>query len=152
MRLSIRLLMPRPRPAFRLYSGPKRRIFDVFKVNNPPRKITKTLGTMKRISVCKIFLLIHYQVGPNLFQYTPRKTRTVVFAKENPDDKAKARIRLPLASMPPPSGKIRTRIRIKKTYPTLSTTIVSRKVIMPTNVARRSQKTSVGLDVLYVGN
>ena len=148
----IRPLIPRLRPAFRLHPGSERWIFDVFKVNGQPKKRTKTPKTTRRISLPRIFLLMHHQVGPNLLWHSPRRNRIVVLAKEDPDDKAKARILLPLASTPPPSGKTRIRIRTRKTYPTLSTTLASRKAIMPTSVLRRSQKTSVGLDNLHVGD
>ena len=150
MRLLIRPLIPRPKPASRLHTRPGRWILDAFEVNDPPRRMTKTSETTKKISLPRIFLLMHHQMEPNPLQYSLRRNRTVVFAKEDPDDKAKARILLPLASTPLLSG--RTRIRTRKTYPTLSATPASRKVIMPTSVPRRSQKTSVGLDDLYVGD
>ena len=95
---------------------------------------------------------MHHQVGPNPLWHSPRKIRTVVLAKENPNDKVKARILLPLALTPLPSGKTRTRIKIRKTYPILSTTLVNKKVIMPTSALRKSQKTSVGLNDLHVGD
>ena len=89
-------------------------------------------------------------MGPNPLQPSLRRNRTVVLAEEDPDDRAKARILLPLASTPLLSG--RTRIRTRKTYPTLGATLASRKIIMPTSVPRRSQKTSIGLDDLHVGD
>ena len=89
-------------------------------------------------------------MGPNPFRPSSRRNRTVVLVEEDPDDRAKDRILLPLASTPLLSG--RTRIRTRKTYPTLSATPASRKVIMPTSVPRRSQKTSVGLDDFHVGD
>ena len=152
MRLLIWSLMPRSRPASRLYLGPKRWIFNALEVNNPPRKMTKTLETMKRISLPRILLLIHYQMGPNPLWHILKRTRTVVLAKEDANDKAKARILLPLASIPPPSWRTRTKIRTKKTYLTLSATLISRKVIMLIIVPRESQKTSFGHDNFHVGD
>ena len=152
MRLLIRPLMLRPRLAFKLYSGSERWILDALEVNDLPKKMTKFPETTKRISLPWIFLLMHHQVGPNPLRHSPRRTRTVIFAKENPDIKAKARILLPFASTPPPSGRTRTKIRTKMTYPIMSATLVSKKVIMPTSVLRRSQKTSVGLDNLHVSD
>ena len=152
MRLLIKLLMPRPRPAFRLHPGPGRWILDAFKVNNPPRKMIRTPGTTKRISFSRIFLLMHHQVGPNLLWHSPKKTRTVVIAKENPDDRAKARIPLPLASMLLLLGRTRTKIRIRRTSPTLNTTIINKKAITPISAPRRSSKTSVSLDDFHVGD
>ena len=146
----IKPLMPRPKPASRLHSGRERWILNAPEVNSLPERRIRTLGITKRISFPRILLLIHRQVGPNPLWPSPRRNRTVVLAEENPDDRAKARILLPLASTPLLSG--RTKIRTKKTYPTLSATLASRKVIMPTSVPRRSQKTSVGLDDLYVGD
>ena len=146
----IRPFMPRPRPASRLYPRPGRWILDALKVNGQPRKRTRTPGTPRKISLPRIFLLMHHYLGLNPLLHSPRRNRTVVLAKEDPDNKAKARILLPLASTPLLSG--RTRIRTRKTYPTLSATPASRKVIMPTSVPRRSQKTSVGLDDLHVGD
>ena len=134
MKLLIKPLMSRPRPATRLYPGLERWIFDVFEVNDLPRKMTRTPKIMKRISFPKILLLIHHQVGPNLFWHSLRRTKTIVFAKKDPNNKVKARILLPLASTPPPSRRIKTRIRTRKTYPTLSATLISKNVIMPTNV------------------
>ena len=95
---------------------------------------------------------MHHQVELNPLRHSPRRNRTVVLAEEDPDDRAKARILRPLALTPPPSGKTRIKIRTRKTYPTLSATLASRKAIMPTSVPRRSQKTSVGLDDLHVGD
>ena len=152
MRLLIRPLMLRPRLASKLYSRPERWILDALKVNDLPRKIARTPGTTKWISLPKIFLLIHHQVGPNPLRHSPRRARKVVLSEEDSDNKAKARILLPLALTPPLSGKTRTRIKTKKIYPTFSATIVSKKVIMPTNILKKSQKTSVGLDNLYIGD
>ena len=152
MRLSIRPLMPRPKPASRLHLRPERWILDTLKVNDPPKKRARTPGTSKRISFSRIFLLMRHQVGPNSYRHIPRKTRTVVFAKKNPNNKAKAKILLPLVSTLPLSRRTRPRIRTKKTYQILSTTFVSKRVIMPTSVLRRSQKTSVGLDDLHLGD
>ena len=70
---------------------------------------------------------MHHQVEPNSRRHSPKRTRTIVFAKEDPDNKAKAKILLPLASLPPLLKKTRTRIRTKKAYPTLSATLVSKK-------------------------
>ena len=95
---------------------------------------------------------MHHQVRPHPLQYSPRKNKIVVLAKENLDNKANARILLPLASKLLLSGRTRTKIRIRKISPTLSATFVSRKTITPTSAPRRSQKTSVGLDNLYVGD
>ena len=150
MRLLIRPLMSRPKPASRLHPEPGRWILDTLEVNGLLRRRIRTPEITKRISFPRILLLIHRQVGPNPLWPSPRRNRTVVLAEENPDDRAKARILLPLASTPLLSG--RTRIRTRKTYPTLSATPASRKVIMPTSVPRRSQKTSVGLDDFHVGD
>ena len=152
MRLLIRPLMPRPKPTSRLYPESERWIFNALNVNDPPKKMTRTLKTTKRISLPRIFLLMHNQVGLNPFRHSPWKTRIAVLFEENPDDKAKARIFLSLISTPPPSGKTRTRIRIKKTYPILSATLISRKIIMPISVLRKSQKTRVSLDDVHVGD
>ena len=152
MRLLIKPLMLRPRPASSLYPGPERWIFDALEVNNLSKKMTKTLETMKRISLPRIFLLIHYQIRPNLLWQSPRRTKTVVLAEENLDDKVKAKILLSLASTLLPSRKTRTRIKIRKIYLILSTTHISKKAIMPTSVLKKSQKTSVGLNNLYVGD
>ena len=138
MRLLIRPLMPRPKPASRLYPRSEKLIFDALEVNKLPRKMTKTLGTIKRISFPRIFLLMDHQVGPNPLHPSPQKTRIVIFAKENPNNKAKARILLPLASTLSPSERTRTKIRTRRTSPILSVTLVSRKTIMPTNVSKRS--------------
>ena len=132
--------MPRPRPAFMLYPRPERWIFNALKVKDPPRRMAKTPETLKKISFPRILRLMRHQVRPNSHQHSPKKTRTVVFIKENPNNKAKARILLLLASTPPLSGKTRTKIRIRKTYPVLSVTIVSKKIIIPANIPRRSQK------------
>ena len=152
MRLLIKSLMPRPKPASRLYPGPGRWILDASVVNNPPRRRIRTLGIKKRISLLRILLLMHRQVGLNPLRHSPKRNRTVVLAKENSDNGAKARILLPLTLTPLLSGKIRTRIRTRKTYPTLSATPASRKVIIPTSVPRKSQKTSVSLNDLHVGD
>ena len=79
-------------------------------------------------------------MGPNPFRHIPKKTKTLVFVKEDRDDKAKNRILLPLMLTPPPSERTRTRIRTKKIYLTLSAILVSRKVIIPISVLKRSQK------------
>ena len=146
----IKPLMPRPKPASRLYLGRERWILDALEVNSLPKRRIKTPGITKRISLPRILLLIHRQVGPNPLRPSPRRNKTVVLAKEDPNDRAKARILLPLALTPLLSG--RTRIRTRKTYPTLNATSASRKIIIPTSVPRRSQKTSVGLDDLHVGD
>ena len=150
MRLLIRPLMPRPKPASKLHPERGRWIFDALEVNGLPKRRIKTPGITKRISLPRILLLINRQVGPNLLRPSPRKNRTVVLAEEDSDNRPKDRILLPLASTPLLSG--RTRIKTRKTYPTLSATPASRKVIMPTSVSRKSQKTSVGLDDLHVGD
>ena len=142
--------MPRPKPASRLHPRRERWILHALKVNGLPKRRIKTPGIMKRISLPRILLLIHHQVGHNPLRPSPRRNRTVVLAEENPDDRAKARILLPLASTLLLSG--RTRIRTRKTYLILSATPESRKVIMPTSVPNKSQKTSVGLNDLHVGD
>ena len=152
MRLLIKPLMPRPKPASRLHPEQGRWILDALKVNGLPRRRIRTPGITKRISLPRILLLIHRQMGLNPLRHSPRRNRTVVLAKEDPDDRAKARILLPLVSTPLLLGRTRTRIRIRKTYPIMSATPASRKVIMPTSVPRRSQKTSVGLDNFHVGD
>ena len=152
MRLLIRLLMSRPKPASKLYPGLGRWILDTFKVNNPSRRMTKTPRTTKRISLLRILLLMHHQVRPNPLRYSPRKTRTIVLVEENPDNRAKARIFLPLGSTPLLSRRTRTRIKTRKTSPTLSATLVSRKAITPTSAPKKSQKTSVGFDDLLIGD
>ena len=143
-------LMPRPKPASRLHPKRGRWILDALEVNGLPRRRIRTPGIMKRISLPRILLLIHRQMGPNPLRPSPRRNRTVVLAEKNPDDRAKDRILLPLASTPLLSG--RTRIRTRKTYLTLSATPASRKIIMPTSVPRKNQKTSYGLDDLHVGD
>ena len=148
----IKPLMPRPKPAFRLYPGPGRWILGAPVVNDLSKRRIRTPGITKKISLPRILLLIHCQVGLNLLWHSPKRNRTVVFAKKDPNDRAKARILLPLALTPRPSGKTRTKIRIRKTYPKLSATLANKKAIMPTSVPRRSQKTSVGLDNLHVGD
>ena len=152
MRLLIKPLMPKPKLAFRLYPGPGRWIFDAPVINNPPRRRIKTPRITKKLSLPRILLLMHCQVGLNPLRHSPRRNRIVVLAEKNPDDKAKARILLPLALTPLPLGKTRIRIRIRKTYPTLSATLTNRKALMPISVPRRSQETSVDLDNLYVGD
>ena len=145
MRLLIKPLMPRPKLASRLNPELERWIFDALEVNNPQKRMTRTLGTTKRISLPKILLLMHYHMGLNPFQHSPRRTRTVILAKKDPDNKAKARILLPLVLTLLPLGK-------RKTYLTLNATLVSKKVIMPTSTPRKSQKTNVGHDDLYIGD
>ena len=152
MRLLIKPLMPRPKPAFRLHPGPGRWIFDAFVVNDPLRRRTKSLGISKKISLPRILLLMHHQTGPNPLWHSPKRDKTVVLVEENPDKRAKAKTPLPLASTPLQSGKTRTRIRTKKTSLTLSAILVSRKTTMPTSALRKSQKTSVGFDDLHVGD
>ena len=152
MRLLIRPLMPRPRPTSRLYPGPERWILNALEANDPPRRMTKTPETTKKISFPRILLLMYHQVGPNPLRHNPRRNRTVVLAEEDPDNKAKARILLPLASTPLLLGRTRTKIKTRNTSPTLSDTLISRKAITPTSVPRKSQKTSVNLDNLYVGD
>ena len=144
--------MPKLKLASRLYLGPERWILDALKVNNPSKRMTRTPRTTKRISLPKILLLIHHQVGPNPLRHSSKRIRTVVFAKEDPDDRAKAGIPLPLASKPLLSGRIKTRIKTRRTSLTLSAILVSKKAITPTSAPRRSQKTSVGLNNLYVGD
>ena len=150
MRLLIKPLIPRLKSASRLHSGPGRWIFDVLEVNDPPRRMTRTPGTTKRISLPRILLLIHHQVGPNSLWHSPKKNRTVVFIKEDPNNKTKARILLPLESTPLLSGNTKTSIRTKMTSPTLSATLVSRRAIMPTSALKKSQKTSICLNNFYV--
>ena len=146
----IKPLMPRPKPASKLHPGRERWILDVFEVNGLPRRRIKTPGITKRINLPRILLLIYCQVGPKPLRPSPRRNRTVVLAKKDPDNRVKARILLPLASTPLLSG--RTKIRTRKTYLTLSATPASKKVIMPKGIPRKSQKTSVGLDNLHVGD
>ena len=150
MRLLIRPLMPRPKPASRLYPGPEKSIFDALEVNNPSKKMTRTLETLKRISFPRILLLIRHQVRLNPHRHSPIKTRIVILAKKNHDNKVKAKIFLPLASMLLLSGSSKIRIRRRKTYLILSAILVSKNLIMLISVPRRSQKTSVGLDDLYI--
>ena len=152
MRLLIRPLMSRPKPASKLHPGPERWMFNALEVNNPPKKMTRTPGTMKKISFPRILLLMHYQVGPNPLRHSSKRTRVVILTKKDPNNRAKARIPLPLASMPLLSEKTRIRIRIKRTSPTLNATFVSKKAITPTSAPKKSQKTSIGLDDLYVGD
>ena len=152
MRLLIRPLILRLRPVFSLYLRPRRWIFDAFEVNDKSRRMTKTPGALKKISLLRILLLMGHQVGPNPHRHSLRKTRIVVFTKKNLDNKAKARILLLLASMPLLSGRTKTRIRTRKTYPTLNAILVSRKVIMRTCVPKKSQKTSVTLNKLHISD
>ena len=152
MKLLIRSLMSRPRLASRLHPRLERWLLDALEVNNPLKKMTKTSGTMKRISLSRIFLLMHHQEELNPLRHSPRRTKTVVLAEKNLNNKAKARILLLLVSTPLPSGKTKIKIRTRKTYLILSATYVSRKIIIPTNVPRISQKTSVGLDNLHFGD
>ena len=144
--------MPRPRPASRLHQLPERWIFDVLKVNNQPRRRIRTPEIMKRISFPRILLLMHHHMGLNPLQHSPRRNKIVVPAEKNLDNKAKARILLPLTSTLPLSRRTKTRIRTRKTYLILSATPVSRGVIMPKGIPKKSQKTSVGLDNLHVGD
>ena len=144
--------MSKLRPAFRLHLGPERKIFDALEVNNLSKRMTRTPGTLKRISLSRIILLMHHPVGANPHQHSQKKTKTIVLIEKNPNNKAKAKILLPLASTPPLSERTKTRIRTKKTYPTLSATLVSRKVIIPTSILKKSQKTSVCLNNLHVGD
>ena len=95
---------------------------------------------------------MHHQVESNPLWQNLRKTKTVVLAKQDPNDRAKAKIPLPLASMPLLLGRTRTKIRTKRTSLTLSATLVSRKAITPISAPRKSQKTSVSLDDFHVGD
>ena len=147
--------MQRPRLASRLNPKQEKWIPNTLKVNNQLKKMTRTPRTLKRISFFRIFLLIrhHHQVGLNSHWYSQqRKTRTIVFAGKNPINKAKVRTRilLPPASMALPSEK--TKIKTKRTYLILSTTIVSKRATMPISVLKRSQKTSVDIDDLHIGD
>ena len=150
MRLFIKRLMPRPKPASKLYLRPERKIHNALKVKDPLRRMTKTPETLKKISFPKIFLLMRHQVGPNPHRHSPKRTKTVVSTKENPNNKAKTRILLPLASTLLLSKRTRSRIRTKRTYPTWIATLVNKKVIMPKSVLKKSQKTSVSLDDLHI--
>lgn len=60
--------------------------------------------------------------------------------------KAKTKTHLSLASMPQLSRKT----KIKKTLLILSAIIISKKAIIPINILRRSQKTSIGFGGFYV--
>ena len=144
--------MPRPRPVSRIRPGPGRWILNAFEVNDPPRKMTRTPGTTKKISLLRILLLIHHQVGPNPLWHSSKRTKTVVLTKEDPNDRAKTKILLPLASMLLLSRRTRTRIRTRRTSPILNGTLVSKKPITPASALRKSQKTSVGLDNFHVGD
>ena len=144
--------MPRPKPTSRLYPGPRRWIFDALKVNNRPKKMTKTSETTKRISFPRILLSMHHQLGSKALRHILKRTRTVVLVDKDPDNRAKARILLLLASMLLLSGKTRTKIRTRKTSPTLSATLVSKKTITLTSALRKRQKTSAGLDNLHVND
>ena len=95
---------------------------------------------------------MRYQAGSNFHRHSLRRNRIVVLVKKNPDNRAKAKIPLPLASTPLLSGKTRSKIRTRRTSLTLSLILVSRKAIMPISNPRKSQKTSVGLDNLHVGD
>ena len=148
----VKLLMPRPRPASRLHSEQERWILNALKVNDPPKRRIRTPGITKRMGFPKILLLMHCQVGLNPLQHSSRKNKSVVLAEEDPNDRAKARILLPLASTPLPSGKTRIRIRTRETYLILSTALANKKAIMPISVPKRSQKTSVSLNNFHVGN
>ena len=150
MRLLIKPLMPRPSPAFKLHSGPGRLILDVLEVNNLLKRITRISKTLKRISFPRILLLMHYQAGPNPHWHSLRKNKIVIFAEDDPDNRAKARIPLSLTLTSLLSERTRTKIKTRRTSPILSATFVSRKNIIPTNALRRSQKTSVGLDNLHI--
>ena len=152
MRLLIKPLMPRLRPAFSLYPGLGRWIFNALKVNDQLRKMTRISGTSKRISLPRILLLLHHQVGLNPLRHSLWKTKRVVLAKENPNNKAKARILLPLAVTPPLSRKTWSKIRTKRTSLALSAALVSRKIIMPISALRKSQKTSISLDNLHISD
>ena len=138
MRLLIRPLMPRPRPASRLYPGPRRWILAALEANNLPRKMTRTPGTRKIISFPRIFLLIYYEVGLNPLRHGPKRNKKVVFIKEDPNNKAKARILLPLASMPLLSERTKIKIKTIKTSPILNAILVSKKTIMPKSVPKKS--------------
>ena len=148
----IKPLMPRPKPAFRLYPGPGRWTLDAFVVNNPLKRMTRILGTLKKISLLKILLLMRHQAGANPYKHSLRRNRTVILAEENLNDSAKAKIPLPLALMSLLSGRTRTKIRTKKTSPILSATLESRKTIMPTCALRKIQKTNVGPNNIYVSD
>ena len=142
--------MPRLKPASRLYSRLGRWIFNTLEVNNLLRRMTRIPGTLKRISFSRIFLLMRYQARLNLHRHSLRKNKIVVLAKENFDDRTKAKILLLLVLTPLLSG--RTRIKIRRTSPTLSATLISRKVIIPISAPRKSQKTSISLDDLHVSD
>ena len=152
MRLLIKPLIPRPKPASRLHPGPGRWILDALMVNNLLRRRSKIPRVSKRISLPRILLLMRHQAGPNPHRHSLKRNRIVTLVKEGPNNRAKARTPLPLASMLLQSRKTKTRIRIRKTSPILSATFVSRKTTMPTSAPRKSQKTSVGLDNLHVGD
>ena len=152
MRLLIRLLMPRPKPASRLHPGLGRWILNALEINNLPKKMIKTPETTKRIIFPRILLLIHHQVGTNPLRHSPKRNKIVILIKKNLDNKAKAKILLPLALTPLLSERTRTKIRTTRTFPTLNATLISRKAITPTSALKRSQKTSVGLDNLYIGD
>ena len=116
MSLLIKPLMQKSKLASRLYSEQERWIFDTFEVNGQPRKMIRTLRTLKKISLLRILLLIrhHHQVGPYPHWHSQlKRTRIIVFAREDPVNKAKARAKifLPPTSMPPLSGRIKTKTR-----------------------------------------
>ena len=95
---------------------------------------------------------MRYQIGLNPHRYSLRRNKIVVLNKENPNDRAKARMFLPLASTPLLSGKTRIKTMTKKISLTLNIIFVSIKAIMLINAPRKDQKTSVGLDNLHVGD
>ena len=138
MRLLIKPLMPRLRPASRLHPRPGRLILDALEVNDPLKKMTRIPGTSKKISLPRIFLLMHYQAGPNPHRYSLKRNKIVVLIEENSNDSAKARIPLLLASTPLLSRKTRTRIRTRRTSLILSATLLSKKAIMPTSAPKKS--------------
>ena len=144
--------MPRPKPASMLYPELGRWILDAFLVNNPLKRRTKIPGISKKISFPRIFLLMRHQAGSNPYRHSLRRNRTVALVEEGPNNRAKARTPLPLASTPLQSGRIKTRIRIKKTSSTLNATLVNRKATMPISAPKKRQKTSVGLDDFYVSD
>ena len=152
MRFLIKPLIPRPRPASRLHLGPGRWIFDALEVNGQTRRWTRIPKTTRRISLPRIPPLMHHQVGPNPLRHSPKRNRTIVLIVEDPDNKAKVRILLPLALTPLLSGKTRSKIRTRKIYLILSATPISKKVIMPISIPKRSQKTTDGLDNFHVSD
>ena len=143
--------MLRPKPASRPLERQKRLILNVFEVINQPKRRIKISKILKKISLLRIFLLIlyyHHQARPNLHQDSqPRKTRIVVFSKENLIIKAKAKAitHLLLALM----LELSRIIKIKKSQLTLSAIIVSRRVTKLINILTKSQKTSVSIDDIH---